>query len=87
MVRTIVLSGLVNSDFSKAVSKVPFLGDIPIIGELFKSTDFQNSKTELVIFVTPHILTVNSEQNQDILNRGNRMIEAYNKLDSIQILD
>ena len=84
---TIVISGLVNSDISKAISKVPLLGDIPIIGELFKSTDFQTKKTELVIFVTPKIVDVNTEEHKKYLQRAKEMIENFNQMESLQVLD
>ena len=51
--QTIVLSGLVHSDDAKNIQKVPILGDIPILGELFKSHSFQRRETELVVFLTP----------------------------------
>ena len=53
---TIVLSGLLSQEQSKSVQKMPGLGHIPILGELFKSRGFRNNETELVIFVTPHIM-------------------------------
>ena len=40
----------------EVVNKVPFLGDIPYAGVLFRSTETQNDKAELLIFVTPRIL-------------------------------
>lgn len=51
--QTVVLSGLVHSDDARNIEKIPFLGDIPIFGELFKSRSFQKRETELVIFLTP----------------------------------
>lgn len=53
---TIVLSGLVQRENSTNVDKVPFLGDIPVLGALFRSKRFQNKETELVIFVTPTVI-------------------------------
>jgi pilus assembly protein CpaC len=50
---TIVLSGLLKRDASTSLDKVPFLGDIPVLGALFRSKRFQNNETELVVFVTP----------------------------------
>lgn len=52
---TIVISGLLNGETSRDVDKIPGLGDIPILGWLFKSENFRNQLTELVIFVTPRI--------------------------------
>ncbi|GAB4371536.1 MAG: pilus assembly protein N-terminal domain-containing protein [Deltaproteobacteria bacterium] len=50
---TVMLSGLVKSETAKDVSKVPLLGQIPILGELFKSRRFRENQTELAIFITP----------------------------------
>jgi pilus assembly protein CpaC len=50
---TVMLSGLIKSDMAKDVSKVPLLGQIPVIGELFKSRSFRENRTELAIFITP----------------------------------
>lgn len=50
---TVMLSGLVKSETAKDVAKVPLLGQIPILGELFKSRKFRENQTELAIFITP----------------------------------
>jgi pilus assembly protein CpaC len=49
---TVMLSGLVKSEMAKDVAKVPLLGQIPVIGELFKSRSFRENRTELAIFIT-----------------------------------
>jgi pilus assembly protein CpaC len=59
---TIVLSGVFSHDEQKAVSKLPGLGHIPIIGELFKNRAFDSTKRELVIFVTPRIVNPDSDK-------------------------
>lgn len=53
---TIVLSGLLQLSEGKDITKIPFLGHIPIVGELFKSRQFRERQTELVVFVTPRIV-------------------------------
>ncbi len=53
---TLVLGGIFDGDESTSVDKVPLLGDIPVFGNLFKSTSKTNNKTELIIFLTPRIL-------------------------------
>ncbi len=53
---TLVLGGIFDGSENSTVSKVPLLGDIPVFGNLFKSTTKENSKTELIIFLTPRIL-------------------------------
>jgi pilus assembly protein CpaC len=51
--QTIGIAGLINENMNSAVTKFPGLGDIPILGQLFRSQSFQKGQTELVIFVTP----------------------------------
>ena len=55
--QTLVLAGLLQDDLREIVSKVPLLGDIPILGTLFRSSSYQEKKTDLLIAVTPHIVT------------------------------
>ena len=50
------LAGLLRKDFQDTIRQVPFLGSLPIIGALFRSTGFQHEETELVIIVTPHLV-------------------------------
>lgn len=53
---TIALSGLLSTNDSKTVDKVPLLGDIPVLGNLFKSQGVEEQRTELVVLVTPRIV-------------------------------
>ncbi len=64
---TIVLSGVFSHDEQKSVSKIPGLGHIPIVGELFKSRGFDSTKRELVIFVTPRIVNPDSDKVRTII--------------------
>jgi type IV pilus assembly protein PilQ len=54
--QTVVLGGILDTTKSYSANKIPWLGDIPILGYLFKSTTNINNKTELLIFITPKIL-------------------------------
>jgi Flp pilus assembly protein, secretin CpaC len=54
--QTFALAGLIDHKTSKQVSKIPLLGDIPILGALFRSTRYQQEETELVVMVTPTII-------------------------------
>ncbi|NMB46823.1 MAG: BON domain-containing protein [Firmicutes bacterium] len=56
---TFVISGLLANTDSQQVHKVPLLGDLPIIGKLFRSEQFKTDQSELIFFVTPHILRGN----------------------------
>jgi type IV pilus assembly protein PilQ len=53
---TLVLGGIFDGEENTAVNKVPLLGDVPVFGNLFKTTQKKNAKTELIIFLTPRIL-------------------------------
>ena len=74
---TIVLSGLLTRDVNAAIDKVPFLGDIPVLGALFRSRRFQNNETELVVFVTPHAVDKHTlEQAETLLRTQQRMADV-----------
>jgi len=51
------IAGLLQDDFENAASQIPWLGDVPVLGALFRSADFQHDQSELVIIVTPHLVT------------------------------
>ena len=53
---TLILGGIYREENSEGVSKVPLLGDIPVVGNLFKSKTRSDKKTELLIFITPRIV-------------------------------
>ena len=54
--QSFAVAGLLNDDIRETVKKVPLLGEIPILGALFRSSEFQKNETELVIIVTPHLV-------------------------------
>lgn len=68
--QTMAIGGLMNSDESKVITKVPILGDIPIIGEFFKHTSTSKDKRELMILITPTIVT-----NNDPVKGSSKMLE------------
>jgi len=57
--QTVVLGGVYEFDKSTDIKKVPFLGDVPALGALFRNTKKSDQKAELLIFVTPRILNEN----------------------------
>ncbi|OLU20590.1 fimbrial protein [Pseudomonas sp. PA1(2017)] len=57
---TIVIGGVFENTQSKAVSKVPFLGDVPYLGRLFRRDIVQDNKTELLVFITPRIMNTSA---------------------------
>jgi hypothetical protein len=53
---TLVIGGLIQSDDTRTDTKIPFLGDLPVVGKIFTSSQVNTSRNELVITVTPHII-------------------------------
>lgn len=72
---TIVLSGLLQRSSSTDIDKVPLLGDIPVLGALFRSKRFQNKETELVVFVTPTVVDSRSPGLADRAKRATERLE------------
>jgi pilus assembly protein CpaC len=60
--QSFMIAGLLQNHNSNSITKAPFLGDIPILGALFRSTNFQRNETELVIVVTPYLVRPVSNQ-------------------------
>ena len=80
---TIIISGLIREDRIRTVRKVPLLGDIPLIGWLFRSTTDSRQRTNLLVFVTPHIVTEEHEVAQverEIIERSGVNLSVTNAL-------
>ena len=56
---TVVIGGIYEQDKNSTLTKVPFFGDLPLLGWLFRNKTSQDNKTELLIFLTPKILSRN----------------------------
>lgn len=72
--QTFAIAGLLNNTTTQTLQKIPGIGDIPILGLLFRSKAAQKSQTELVVMITPHILTPTSPGVTDQLPR---QVEPY----------
>jgi len=59
--QSFVIAGLLRDQVREVISKYPVLGDIPVLGALFRSSQFQKNETELIIVVTPHLVTPTTE--------------------------
>ena len=66
---TLVLGGLIQEEETKNISKLPLLGDLPVIGSIFRSTSTSNTKSELVIMITPHII----KDTEDMASAGENL--------------
>ncbi|GAA4014532.1 type II and III secretion system protein family protein [Actimicrobium antarcticum] len=72
---TIVLAGMLQVDNSTSIDKVPLLGDIPILGALFRSKRFENKETELVVFVTPTVVDSRTPALMDRVERATGQLQ------------
>ena len=84
---TIILSGLFNYNEDKEVSKIPLLGHIPILGELFKSRNFVDKKTELAIYVTPRVVVPGSERVKELIQDARKLYKDAGDSVSFSIFD
>ena len=76
--QTLILSGIIQDQERTTISKVPILGDIPLLGSLFRSTDKQNERAEVIVLLTPEIVEEDaglasnfspSKESREILQR------------------
>src|SRR4029077_6919504 len=72
--QTVVIGGLMRNDSGDVVTKIPFLGDIPLLGSLFRHTVTQSTKTELIIFMTPHVITMPTQLASVATHEQNHML-------------
>ena len=84
---TMVVGGLMDSSESKVVSKIPLLGDIPIIGKFFKYTSKRRDKRELIILVTPYIIDENNtgrtKMSEEMSDYYRKSKQATNELEDV----
>jgi type IV pilus secretin PilQ/predicted competence protein len=67
---TVVIGGIVQQNKSKQNSKVPGLGDIPLFGNLFKNSNKRDDQTELMVFITPRIVSMTQKMNDEATAKG-----------------
>jgi len=85
--QTIVIGGLIQDQSQDTIRKVPLLGDIPLVGELFKRTQKSKQKTELLIFLTPYVAKEPSdltkisdtEEQRSTISRDKEAAELYRR--------
>lgn len=83
--QTIVIGGLRNVSTDDSVEKVPFLGDVPFVGRLFKSTEKKNRHRELLVFITPTIVDPFTSKEADRLANFDHNIEEKLRTDKKNI--
>jgi pilus assembly protein CpaC len=77
--QSLVISGLFDGSATKALEKVPGIGDIPVLGELFKSRNYRRNKTELVIFLTPRVVRPEAPPDTTQLQKASEERELARK--------
>jgi pilus assembly protein CpaC len=60
--QSFAIAGLLDNQQAQTVNKFPILGDLPVLGNLFRSSEFQNNQSELVVIITPYVVAPNGEQ-------------------------
>jgi general secretion pathway protein D len=89
--QTVVIGGLIQDNRSSTVNEVPLLGDIPVLGNLFKSTSKTKQKEELMIFITPHIVKTVDElttlSSHEQLQGSQFITNSYNPSELEHFLD
>lgn len=79
--QSFAIAGLLQNDRSNYINKFPFLGDMPVLGALFRSRQFQHNQTELVIIVTPYI--VDAVNDPDALHDPTQGLALANEAESL----
>lgn len=79
---TLVIGGLLQSEQAKVVRRIPLLSDLPIIGQFFKRTDKTNAQRELIILVTPEIVTASELTAQGAAEAAASVIERATQADA-----
>lgn len=85
---TIVLGGLINNQNSYDEDKIPLLGDIPVLGFLFRSKNFVEGKSELVFFLTPEVVNpATNNQEETFTKSRKKMLDTSKYRDEDSLLE
>ncbi len=77
---TLVISGLLDNNGSSAINGIPGLKDVPVLGALFKSKEFQNERTELIVMVTPRATSAQTDLNTAAIRQADQYAAGVNKI-------
>jgi pilus assembly protein CpaC len=64
--QSFAIAGLLSDNIKESIGKYPYLGDVPVLGALFRSSQFQRNETELIVLVTPHLVKPLDVRNQPL---------------------
>jgi pilus assembly protein CpaC len=77
--QTMVISGLINRDMQNDISAIPGLGNLPVIGRLFRSDSFRGGQTDMLIAVTPFVVDPTSASNRERVERSIQMKDDFER--------
>ncbi len=83
--QTVVLGGLIQESEQRGREKIPLLGDIPVVGNLFGSTDTAVGRTELIVFITPRVIR-NAEDARDVSEELRSRLRSLRPIDDTAAL-
>ncbi|MCL4183616.1 MAG: pilus assembly protein N-terminal domain-containing protein [Burkholderiaceae bacterium] len=72
---TLVIAGLLTEESSKSIDRVPALGELPILGKLFRSREFRDRKTDLVVFITPRFVGGGTPAQREAFERSTQRFD------------
>ncbi|RME62817.1 MAG: hypothetical protein D6778_10555, partial [Nitrospirae bacterium] len=81
---SLLIGGLISTKTTKSRSGIPFLSDIPILGALFGSTNEETVKTELIVVVTPHVISNQEEMDRALAQFQDRVRTIRNSIDEFR---
>lgn len=82
--QTIVIGGIIKENNTKETTQVPLLAGLPLVGELFKSHNNTKQKSELMVFLTPHILRVEQDINDVTDKQQHKLSEPVTIIDNLK---
>ena len=82
---TVIIGGLIQDNEQETINKIPFLGDIPLLGWLFKSKSKTRNKTNLMILLTPHIVKDAADLAEMTRNQRTGFGSSAKKIDSVDV--
>jgi pilus assembly protein CpaC len=72
---TLVIAGLMTEETSRSIDRVPGLGELPILGPLFRSRNFRDRRSDLVVFITPRFVVADSPSNIAAIEQSAERLE------------
>jgi len=81
---TIVISGLIRDNKTESISKIPILGDIPLLGLLFRKKSTSSTKTNLLVFITPRVVRTTQQLADLTTLKRHEMTEIDNRLTEVE---